>query len=99
MRGAMHELLNFINYLFTLYGYVVIGYVVLGWLLAFSVVNGRNPFVQSLWTLFQSVTEPLLGAIRRVMPNLGAVDISPLILLLGLFFVQSVIIPNLHKMF
>lgn len=95
----MPELLSFIHYLLTLYSYIVIGYVVLGWLLTFSVVNGRNPFVQSLWSLFSAVTEPFLGAIRKFMPNLGAVDISPLILLLGIFFIQSVIIPNIAKLF
>ena len=54
----MHELLAFIGYLLNWYSYVVIGVVILGWLLAFNVINGRNPFVQSLWSLMVALTAP-----------------------------------------
>jgi YggT family protein len=95
----MLELLSFIGYLLNWYSYVVIGVVIMGWLLAFNVINGRNDFVQSLWSLMNALTEPLLSPIRRIMPNLGAIDISPIILLFAIFFVQSVVLPNIAKMF
>lgn len=95
----MIELLGFISYLITLYTWVVIAVVIMGWLLAFNVVNGRNGFIQALWQGLNAVTEPLLRPIRRMMPDLGAIDISPIILLLGLFFIQSVVIPNIAKAF
>jgi YggT family protein len=94
----MLELLGFISYLITLYTYVVIAGVVLGWLMAFGVVNPHNNFVRALYQGISAVTEPLLRPIRRAMPDLGAIDISPVILLLGCLFVQTVIIPNIAKL-
>lgn len=95
----MIELLGFISYLITLYTYVVIAGVVMSWLMAFGVVNAYNPTVRAIWQALNALTEPLLKPIRKVMPNLGAVDISPIILLLGCFFVQSVVLPNIAKLF
>lgn len=93
----MYELLGFISYLITLYTYVVIAAVILSWLMGFGIVNPHNDMVRSIYYALNAVTEPLLKPIRRMMPNLGAVDISPVVLLLGLFFVQSVVIPNIAK--
>ncbi|NOT71995.1 MAG: YggT family protein [Hyphomicrobium sp.] len=93
----MIELLGFISYLITLYTYVVIASVILSWLMAFGVINSYNPMVRSIWQGLHAVTEPLLGPIRRMLPNMGGIDISPIILLLGCFFIQSVILPNLAK--
>ncbi len=93
----MYELLGFISYLITLYTYVVIAAVILSWLMGFGIVNPHNDMVRSIYYALNAVTEPLLRPIRRMMPNLGAVDISPVVLLLGLFFVQSVVIPNIAK--
>lgn len=95
----MIELLGFISYLIDLYVYVVLASVVLSWLMAFGVVNPYNPFVRSLAQVFGAVTEPILRPIRSSLPDLGGIDISPLILLLGCFFVQSVVLPNLAKLF
>jgi YggT family protein len=94
----MHELLGFISYLITLYTYVVIAGVIMSWLMAFNVVNPYNPFVRSIWQALNAVTEPLLRPIRRMMPDLGGIDVSPVILLLGCYFVQVVILPNIAKL-
>lgn len=95
----MIELLNFISYVITLYTYVVIANVIMSWLMAFGVINAYNPTVRAIWQAISAVTEPLLKPIRRMMPNLGAIDISPIILLLACYFVQSVILPNVAKLF
>lgn len=84
-------LLTFISYLIQLYIYVVIAGVILSWLMAFGVVNPYNPTVRGIWQGINAVTEPLLGPIRNSLPNLGAIDISPIILLLGCVFVQGLI--------
>lgn len=94
----MIELLGFINYLITLYTYVVIATVIMSWLLGFGVVNPQNPFVRSLHHALAAVTEPLLRPIRNAMPGFGSLDMSPIILLLGCFFVQSVVLPNIAKL-
>jgi YggT family protein len=94
----MPELLGFISYLLTLYSYVIIASVVLSWLTAFNVVNPFNPLVRSIGQFFHAVTEPLLRPIRRLLPDLGGIDVSPVVLLLGIFFVQSVILPNILRL-
>lgn len=93
----MFELLSFIRYVISLYTWVVIAAVVLSWLLAFNVVNYSNPFVRSLWQGFNAVTEPLLGPIRRRMPDTGSVDLSPVILLVACFGVADFLIPFLIR--
>jgi YggT family protein len=94
---TMLELLAFISYLLTLYIYIIFAAVILSWLMVFNVVNPRNRFVAMLAEFLYRITEPVLGPIRRLLPNLGGIDISPLIVILIIFFIQSVIIPNLAK--
>lgn len=95
--GPMIELLGFISYLIELYTYVIIASVIMSWLMAFGVINAYNPMVRSIWQGLNAVTEPLLAPIRNMMPNMGGIDISPIILLLACYFVQSVVIPNIAK--
>jgi len=95
----MIELLGFISYLITLYTYVVIAAVILSWLIGFNVINFHNPFVRSLWQAVNAVTEPLLKPIRRILPDMGGLDLSPIVLLLACYFVQTVVIENLKKLF
>ena len=95
----MIELLGFISMLINWYTYIIFAAVIMGWLLAFNVVNGRNPMVQQIWSLLNAVTEPVLAPIRRMLPNFGAIDVSPIVLLFGLIFIQSVILPNIAKLF
>jgi YggT family protein len=74
-----------------LYWWVIIVMAVMSWLLAFDVVNIRNNFVRSIWTGVNALTEPALRPIRRVVPPLGGMDISPIILLLIISFIQQVL--------
>lgn len=66
---------------------VVVG-VVLSWLLAFNVLNRGNRFVDMLWRTTESLTEPMLRPIRRMLPPMSGVDLSPLVLLLGIWFLR-----------
>ena len=70
-----------------LYSYVVIANVVISWLIAFNVVNTQNRFVYSILELSYRLTDPILNKIRRFIPNLGSLDVSPIILLLLIWFV------------
>jgi YggT family protein len=94
----MIRLLDFIYGVITLYTYVIIAGAVMSWLIAFNVVNPYNPIVRSVWQALNALTEPLLRPIRRWMPDLGGIDISPVILILACWFVQWVIIGNLRDM-
>ena len=93
----MLELLGIISYLLTLYIYVLFAAVIMSWLIAFNVVNPRNRFVAMLADFLYRITEPVLRPIRNLLPNLGGIDISPLIVILIIFFIQSVIIPNIAR--
>jgi YggT family protein len=95
----MLELLSFINYVINLYSYVVFAAVIMSFLLAFNVINPRNSVVQTIWTTLTALTEPLLGPIRRALPDFGAIDLSPVVLLLGLYFIQSVVLTNIARAF
>ncbi len=94
----MIELLGFIQYLISLYTWIVIASVVMSWLIDFGVINVYNPFVRSLWQGVNAVTEPLLRPIRNALPNLGAVDISPVVLLIACVGVKDFFIPFLARM-
>jgi YggT family protein len=93
----MIELLAFISYVLWLYVYVLIAAVVFSWLIAFNVVNTRSPFVAAVGDFLYRVTEPLLRPIRNALPNLGGIDISPIILFLIIMFITNVIIPVLAR--
>ncbi|MDC7785794.1 YggT family protein [Rhodoplanes sp. TEM] len=93
----MIEFLGFISTLLTLYVYILIASAVLSWLIAFNVVNTRNQAVSVIGEFLYRITEPVLRPIRRVMPDLGGIDISPVIIILVIFFIQSVILPNLAR--
>jgi len=95
----MLELLAFISYLLTLYIYVLIAMAVLSWLIAFNVANPRSPVVHAVGEFLYRVTEPLLRPIRNLLPNLGGIDVSPVILILLILFIQAVILPNIAKLF
>ena len=71
-----------------IYSYVVIAHVIISWLVAFNVLNTQNRFVYSLLDLTYRLTEPFLNKIRRFLPNLGTFDISPIILLLLIWFIE-----------
>ena len=71
-----------------LYSYVVITNVIISWLIAFNVLNTQNRFVYSILELTYRLTDPILNKIRRFLPNLGTLDISPVILLLLIWFIE-----------
>ncbi|MFZ1089901.1 MAG: YggT family protein [Xanthobacteraceae bacterium] len=84
----MNPFLWLIDTLITLYIYVLIAAAVMSWLIAFNVVNSYNPTVRRIWDFLYRVTEPALRPIRAILPNLGGIDISPVILIIGLMFLR-----------
>ena len=88
----INPILRLIDTVIWLYIYVLIGMAVLSWLIAFEAVNTRNQFVRQVAEFFFRVTEPALRPIRRIIPNLGGIDISPMILILGLIFLDRLIL-------
>jgi YggT family protein len=74
------------------YIYVLIAAAVMSWLIAFNVVNRSNHTVRMIWAFLVRVTEPGLRPIRAILPNLGGIDISPVILIIGLMFLDQFIV-------
>jgi len=87
----MRALIEVIQIVLDLYVYLLIASAILSWLIAFNVVNTRNQFVAAVAEFLYRITEPLLAPIRSMMPNLGGLDISPIILILIIYFIQRVI--------
>ena len=73
---------------------VIIG-IILSWLISFNVVNGHNQFVGTSWRMTNAITEPLLAPIRRILPPLGGMDFSPIVLILLIGFVQGYVLNEL----
>jgi YggT family protein len=87
----MRAILDIILIVLELYVWLLIAAAILSWLVAFNVVNTRNQFVSMVGEFLYRITEPLLAPIRSVMPNLGGLDISPIILILIIYFIERVI--------
>ena len=87
----MLPILDVIMLALSVYTWLVLASVIISWLVAFGVVNMRNDFVRTIYDFLYRVTEPALARIRRFMPDLGGIDLSPIILLLIIFFIQQVI--------
>jgi len=96
MSVILGPLLQVVLIAIELYMWVIIVGIVLSWLVVFNVVNTSNKFVYMVGDFCHRATEPVLGPIRRILPNLGGLDISPLIFILGLMFVKGVIV-ELHR--
>ncbi len=88
----MIPLISFIAMLIGLYIWVIIASAVLSWLIAFNVVNMHNRFVHMIADFLYRVTEPALRPIRQFIPNLGGIDISPIVLILLLIFIRDVVL-------
>ena len=87
----MYALLNLLNTLISIYIWLLIASVVLSWLIAFNVVNTGNRFVYQIRDFLFRITEPVLRPIRNLLPNLGGIDISPVILILALYFLRDLL--------
>ncbi len=87
----MRSVLWLLDTVITLYVYILIASAILSWLVAFNVVNSRNPVVSQIGEFLYRITEPVLRPIRNILPNLGGIDVSPIILILGLFFIRNLL--------
>jgi YggT family protein len=95
----MLRLLFFIDFLLNLYIFILIAQAILSWLIVFNVVNTRNPLVATIGEFLYRITEPVLRPIRQMLPNFGGIDISPLVVILIIYFIQIVVIGNLREAF
>ena len=92
MQAVLYVLLQVLN----LYMYILIASAIMSWLVAFNVVNLRNPVVSAIASFLYTMTEPLLRPIRRFMPNTGGLDLSFLVLWFGIILLEQIIIRYIY---
>ena len=87
----MIALANLINAVVNIFIFVLFIQVIMSWLIAFNVVNTRNRFVYMVADISYKITEPVLRPIRRILPNFGGIDLSPLVAILLLYFIRDLL--------
>jgi YggT family protein len=91
----LYQLIGFLMMLITLVIYIVVAQAILSWLVAFNVINTHNQFVRTVLTTLDRLIDPLLRPIRRFMPDLGGIDLSPAVLIIALIFLRDVVLGGL----
>ena len=77
--------------------WIIVVQAILSWLIAFNVINTHNDFVRSVWQALDKMTRPLYAPIRKIMPDFGALDLSPMVVLLLLYILQTVVLPAMMR--
>jgi len=75
--------------------FFILAHFIMSWLVTFQVLNLRQPFVYQVWTGLNRLLEPLYGPIRRILPNMGGIDLSPIVVLLGIFALEIILRNNM----
>lgn len=88
----MHAILDVILFLLNIATWIIIVQAVMSWLVAFKVLSIQNPTVRSIWGGLERVTEPVYAPVRRIIPPLGGLDLTPMAVLLIIFFLQRLIV-------
>jgi YggT family protein len=91
----MTSIIQILYILLNLVWWIIVVQAIMSWLIAFNVINTHNDFVRSIWTALDKMTEPLYRPIRKIMPDFGALDLSPMVVLLILYILMNVVLPNM----
>ena len=94
----MIALLMTLSMILTIVWWIFLIMIIMSWLINFNVINTRNQFVASVWRIVNQITEPLLKPIRRIVPPVGGLDLSPLIVFVIIFFLQSFLANDVPRM-
>ena len=94
----MIALLMTISMILTIIWWIFLIMIIMSWLINFNVNNTRNQFVASVWRIVNQITEPILKPIRRIVPPVGGLDLSPIIVFVIIFFLQSFLANDLPRM-
>jgi YggT family protein len=90
----MTSLLQILLLILDVVWFIVIAHVIMSWLINFNVLNRNQPLVWQIWTGLERLLEPLYAPIRRILPNMGGLDLSPIVLLIGLYALRIVLMNN-----
>ena len=95
----MTSLFQIIMLILSVVKFVVLAHLIMSWLVTFQVLNLRQPFVYQVWSGLNRLLEPIYGPIRRMLPNLGGIDLSPLIVLIGIYALEITLRNNMALFF
>ena len=84
-------ILQTLSFILNIVWWIFLIMIIMSWLISFNVINTRNQFVASVWRVLNQITEPILKPIRRIVPAMGGLDLSPLIVFVIIFFLQNLI--------
>ncbi len=87
----LYALLRTLSLILNLVWWVFLIMIIMSWLISFNVINTRNQFVANVWRILNQITEPILRPIRRIIPPMGGLDLSPIIVFVIIFFLQQLI--------
>ena len=90
-------LLQTLDFLLMIFTWIIIIQAILSWLVAFNVINMQSPMVRNGLEFLNRITEPVYRPIRRVLPDMGMLDLSPLVVLLILYILSNIVIPNIAQ--
>ena len=90
-------LVQIAEYLLTILWWIILIQAVMSWLIAFNVINTYNAFVRDVWNTLSRILEPIYRPIRRILPDFGALDLSPMVVLIIITIVQSMVLPALLR--
>jgi YggT family protein len=91
----MVALFQILYILLNVFWWIIVIQAVLSWLIAFNVINTHNDFVRSVWQALDKMTEPMYRPIRKILPDFGALDLSPMVVLLILYILMNVVLPQM----
>ena len=91
-------LLDILSILLNILWWIIIVQAVMSWLLAFNVINTHNEFVRQLWLVLERITEPLYRPIRRIMPDFGGIDLTPMVVLILLIIIRGPVMGYLYTL-
>lgn len=84
-------ILQTLSFILSLVWWIFLIMIIMSWLISFNVINTRNQFVAQVWRILNQITEPILRPIRRFVPNVGGLDLSPIIVFIIIFFLQNLL--------
>ena len=92
----MTSLLQILLLILDIVQFVIIAHIIMSWLINFQVLNLRQPLVAAIWDGLSRLLDPLYAFVRRFLPNLGGLDLAPLVVLIGVYALRIVIVNNLY---
>ena len=95
MIPILKTLLEILDFVLMILTWIIIAHAIMSWLIGFNVINTYNEFVRSVWSALERITAPIYRPIRRIMPDFGALDLTPLVVLLILFVLRNIVIRGL----